>query len=365
MARWHQQQHPSTRSAMTRQILATRYLIEHKLDAGGFSTVWMAHDLQERKDVALKVMISGQEDGEICIQDLILQTVPDTSHLVTYLTTFLLPGTNHRVLVFPLRGPCLDYITIKDMSMATRMSAAKQLLEALENLHRAGIVHRDLNERNCMWGIVVLHNLHRSAKYEALDRPHKQIIPFVKLPKQGELVLRMKIREKLRTEEFYLGDFGLAMRLGDPKTEGRPPMEFCSPDRLHRKNPSLACDMWSYTVIFARLYLGFAPFPAGIEDGVIAGMVRQLGPLPEQWKGQYIWPEDAFDSWNDQGNRPDPASNLAATIAYFHPDADPNERELVHSVLSRGFIYCPEKRLTAAQTLQDPSFRAIMKRYGC
>jgi serine/threonine protein kinase len=28
------------------------------------------------------------------------------------------------------------------MPMATRMSAAKQLLEALESLHKAGIVHR-------------------------------------------------------------------------------------------------------------------------------------------------------------------------------------------------------------------------------
>lgn len=103
----------------------------------------MAHDLQERKDVALKVMISGQGDKEIRIQNEILQTVPDTSHLVTYLTTFLLPGKNsHRVLVFPLKGLCLNHIIISKVSMATRMSAAKQLLEALKNLHKADILHR-------------------------------------------------------------------------------------------------------------------------------------------------------------------------------------------------------------------------------
>lgn len=103
----------------------------------------MAHDLQEKKDVAVKVMASEQGDKEIRIQDEILQTVPDISRFVTYLATFLLPGNNsHRVLVFPLRGPCLNSVIIKKVSMATRMSAAKQLLEALENLHRAGIVHR-------------------------------------------------------------------------------------------------------------------------------------------------------------------------------------------------------------------------------
>lgn len=84
------------------EMLDERYLIEHKLGAGSFSTVWMTHDLQEKKDVALKIMISGQKDREIHIQDEILRTVPDTSHLVTYLRTFLLSGNNkHRVLVLP------------------------------------------------------------------------------------------------------------------------------------------------------------------------------------------------------------------------------------------------------------------------
>lgn len=151
-----------------------------------------------------------------------------------------------------------------------------------------------------MWGMVPLHNLHRSAKYEALGRPLKQIIPFVELFKQGELVSPIKVPENLRTEEFCLGDFGLAMRLdeGEPKTRGRPPMAFCSPDRLHRKDPSFACDMWSYMIILAELYLGYTPFPSGGKGGVISGMISRLGPLPEQWKGQghYIWPEEAFDS---------------------------------------------------------------------
>ncbi|PYH95907.1 hypothetical protein BO71DRAFT_449045 [Aspergillus ellipticus CBS 707.79] len=61
------------------EVLNDRYLVEHKIGAGGFSTIWMP-------------------------------------------VTFKTRGIN--------------------MSMATRMSAAQQLLEALENLHKAGIVHR-------------------------------------------------------------------------------------------------------------------------------------------------------------------------------------------------------------------------------
>lgn len=46
------------------EILNQRYRIEHKVGHGGFSTVWMAHDLQDKRDVALKIMISGKETGE-------------------------------------------------------------------------------------------------------------------------------------------------------------------------------------------------------------------------------------------------------------------------------------------------------------
>lgn len=62
------------------------------------------------------------------------------------LATFLLPGNNeynsHRVLVLLLMGPHLDSLYMKKLSMSTRMSAARQLLEALESLHEGGILHR-------------------------------------------------------------------------------------------------------------------------------------------------------------------------------------------------------------------------------
>lgn len=132
------------------EVLNERYLIEHKIGFGGFSTVWMACDLQLERDVALKVMSSGEgqenewQENEVRFQNEFLQQVRDRSHLVTPLTDFLLPGfkCNHRVLVFPLIGPCLRPIILRKMSITTRMSAARQLLEALNHLHEAGIVHR-------------------------------------------------------------------------------------------------------------------------------------------------------------------------------------------------------------------------------
>ena len=127
------------------EVLNERYRVEHKVGFGGFSTVWMAHDLQDKRDVALKVMSLGEwGDNEVRIQNEVVQNVQDYSHLVICSATFLLHRNKgyHRVQVLPLIGPCLCPLIIRNMSMVTRMSAAKQLLEALENLHKAGIVHR-------------------------------------------------------------------------------------------------------------------------------------------------------------------------------------------------------------------------------
>ncbi|KAB8202030.1 hypothetical protein BDV34DRAFT_237187 [Aspergillus parasiticus] len=255
----------------------------------------------------------------MCMQDKIIQDVQDTSHLLTYLATFLLPrpgdSGDHRALK-----------VLHKTSMATRMSAARQLLKALENIHRAGIMHRG--------------DLSRSAKYKVLGRPLKEIIPVVKLWKQRELVGPLAMPENLRTEKFYLGDFVLAMKVDTPVTrKGNPPMKFCSPERLHGKHPT--------------------------HDGVISDIVRSLGPVPEQWKGLCVYAGGGLDSWYDQSKKPDPDRNLASTIANFRPDADPVERGLIHSIMLKIFTCCPEKRLTATQLLQDPSFRALMEKYGC
>jgi serine/threonine protein kinase len=323
------------------EVLNERYLVEHKLGFGGGSTVWMAFDLQDERDVALKVMAPGEwGDNETRIQDEI-KTVQDTSRLVLYTATFFLPRDNdksyHRVLVFPMKGPSICTLSLQRTPMASRMSAARQLLETVASLHKAGIIHRgestffylvvlytnkntiDLNARNCMWGMAPIDGLSRSAKYDLLGRPLKQTIPFVDLWKKGELVSPVKVPDDLRTDEFYLCDFGLAKKIGDLTTQrGYPPMHYCSPDRLHGQEPSFACDIWSYMAIFSMLYLAFPPFPTFFDGGVVSAMVERLGPLPDQWKGLYTHP-GGLDSWYDQSKTPDPKHSLAAKLHIFVP----------------------------------------------
>lgn len=65
------------------QVLVQRYRIDHKLGYGGFSTVWMAHDIHKNRDMALKILIYGDAgDYELSMQNEIIRT-DSAGHLQT------------------------------------------------------------------------------------------------------------------------------------------------------------------------------------------------------------------------------------------------------------------------------------------
>ncbi|KAE9367687.1 kinase-like protein [Stipitochalara longipes BDJ] len=315
-------------------VLAQRYRIEHKLGHGGFSTVWMAHDIVTKKDVALKVSTLPRDaaDPESTMHNEIRQRVQDTSKLLLSCGTFTLPSPNghHRVLVFPLRGPNL-HSCFASMSMADRMSAAKQVLQALKCLHDANIVHRDLNDKNIMCGIVPLDAYDIKMKYQYLGRPRK--IPLqTKAGMKGELV----------------------------RPRPQSPSAWCAPERFHNINPSAASDMWSYMCVFTELYLGTLPW--SIYGDALPGMVKVLGPLPWLWHNYYHQPTRKEASWYDPKKQRE--FTLEAMIARTRPDVSSTERAHVLSFMLRGFSYEPQHRITAAQLFNNASFQAVMGVYG-
>lgn len=290
------------------EVLDGRYRIEHKLGWGGYSTVWMAHDVQLRKSVALKIMIPGEKgEYEYQMQNEILRTIRNTSHLVTHQGSFLLPGhgsNHHRVLVLPLLSPSLGY-RARQLSAATRISAAKQLLMALKSLHDVGLVHRgtshpqsssrffvlwsrrdadqsaDLIDGALMWEIPFsLVEYDTATKYQRLGRPKKVSLGDY-LWKSGELIQQVTTPLELVGSKLYLGDFGLTIKDGTSvRIKEQAPYYFCAPERLHGEDPSFASDMWSYMCLFAALYLDYNVFYGNGGGSTAFSWVEQLGAMP-------------------------------------------------------------------------------------
>ncbi|KAN0069366.1 Serine/threonine-protein kinase [Elaphomyces granulatus] len=281
-------------------VLEDTYIrIEHKLDHGESST---ASDIK-KKDVARR-------------------TLPILD--------------NHRVLVFPVRGPSfsdtLELLSMDNMNITSQwLPAARQLLKALECLHKAGII---------LCGVSPSTISTRKLNTKYLGRPLKIALPS-DLWRQGELVKRLEVPKSLITDTIYLGDFGLATKAGTDvrhKMLSHLNIVFYAPERFHNVNPSFASDMWSYIV---------------------------LGPLPKQWKGCYNSYVTTFstcdNSWYDQRKKPKGELTLESLIKRERPEVSSVERNHLLNIMSKGFCYSPEDRLSATELLQDPSFQAIME----
>ncbi|EMT67955.1 hypothetical protein ACKRZS_002868 [Fusarium odoratissimum] len=189
-------------------IIVERYRIIHKLGHSAFSTVWVAQDMTKNRDVALKILMLGSPDDRDCqMQSEIISIAKDLTYLLLYHRTFLLPSPHgqHRVFVFPPKGPNLRNYPPRKAPIATSMLFAVQLLKALKALHEAEIVHADLNTANIMYTLQPLNNI-ISEKYKQIGRPRKMKL-WTEQWKDGELVMPMKPKEELIGDSIVLGDF--------------------------------------------------------------------------------------------------------------------------------------------------------------
>lgn len=231
-----------------------------------------------------------------------------------------------------------------------------------------------------MWELKEISHQDTAAQYERFGRPQKLELAD-EIWKAGDLVKPMTIPSALIGDKVYLGDFSLAFRTSkwtrrllsflskNPKRSNmQTPAMYCAPERYHGVGPSVASDMWSFMCIFTTLYLGFEPFYGSGGHRITDLWVRTLGPLPVSWKGRYHFSDndqDGNDAWYDQSREPHPEQSLESKLARRKPLPGDEESKLFLSIVKRGFSYNPEQRLSAADLLNDDSFKALMRMYDC
>jgi tetratricopeptide (TPR) repeat protein/predicted negative regulator of RcsB-dependent stress response len=137
-----------------RDALADRYLLERELGRGGMATVYLARDLKHDRSVALKVLhpeLAATLGPERFLREIHLTARLDHPHILPVFDSgeaagflwYTMPYVGGESLRERLRHE-------SQLPVEEAVRIAREVAEALDYAHRAGVLHRDVKPENIL-----------------------------------------------------------------------------------------------------------------------------------------------------------------------------------------------------------------------
>ena len=133
--------------------LATRYGVDRELGAGGMATVYLAHDLKHEREVAIKVLhpdLGAALGGERFLAEIKTTARLQHPHILPLLDSGEADGLLYYVMPY-VRGETLRArLQRGPIPLSEAIDVLRNVLQALQYAHAAGVVHRDIKPENIL-----------------------------------------------------------------------------------------------------------------------------------------------------------------------------------------------------------------------
>ncbi|OIW27961.1 kinase domain-containing protein [Coniochaeta ligniaria NRRL 30616] len=348
-----------------------RYEVIHKLGYGGMSTVWLVRSYGDMcSHFALKILRADVSDAsEVSVLQHLQKSAGTHPNVVTLHDSFKVSGPNgeHQCLVFPVLGPSLHSPRVADaLPGPTRYQVCCQVASAMAFLHYHGIY---LTTSNVVFELSDVQSMSPASLYQLLGSIEAEDL---KLPNGSYSPHRPK--RVIQTPDFSgldysslsvvrIVDFGEAFFTERPPQSLGAPIDSFPPELCFGYPPSTKSDVWQLACVLYTVHAKVPMFPTFFRIfGILVGtVVGYLGPLPQQWKGRFMFDEYGYQEPGKVPNETDPAwwfedkhsdKSIDSRLSQKAPHLSARQRGEYVRLLHDMVAYEPEQRLSATDVVE-------------
>jgi eukaryotic-like serine/threonine-protein kinase len=136
------------------EALKGRYDIQRELGSGGMATVYLAHDVRHDRDVAIKVLhpdLGAALGSERFLVEIRTTARLQHPHILPLLDSGEANGLLYYVMPYVTGESLRDRLEREQqLPIASAISIAREIADALSAAHEMGIVHRDIKPENIL-----------------------------------------------------------------------------------------------------------------------------------------------------------------------------------------------------------------------